>query len=222
MVETLRIVVLSDTHGLHDAVEVPDGDILIHAGDFTLRGSLDELRSFNDFLGKQPHQFKLVIAGNHDFCFQHLPNESRNILTNAQYLQDEATTISGVKFYGSPWQPWFMNYAFNLPRGEQLREKWARIPEDTDVLITHTPPFGLLDKTFEDEAVGCVDLMDRIEAVRPKLHLFGHIHECYGVTKNKHTTFGNASNCTLQYQALNPPLVFDFPTDDSAVLKSHH
>ncbi|MBA3534089.1 MAG: metallophosphatase domain-containing protein [Ardenticatenales bacterium] len=207
---TLTIVALSDTHSLHGQLAIPDGDILLHAGDITRQGDIADVVEFNAFLGTLPHRHKVVIAGNHDFCFERLPNRCRQLLTNAIYLEDESVTLEGIKIYGSPWQPWFHDWAFNLARGEPLRRKWALIPPDTDILITHGPPLGHGDRTTLNEVVGCADLLEAVQRLRPRYHLFGHIHEAYGVTRNEHTTFINASSCTFKYTATNPPIVFDY------------
>ena len=206
----LKIVAISDTHGHHHQVQIPDGDILVHAGDLTSHGKLDEVAAFNVFLGTLPHTHKVIIAGNHDFCFERQPTESRALLTNGLYLQDEAISIEGIKFYGSPWQPWFYNWAFNLERGPAIRAKWDLIPKDTDILITHGPPYGHGDRTARREFVGCKDLLDVVEQIRPYAHIFGHIHEGYGITNNSDTAFLNASTCTLTYEAINAPLVFQY------------
>lgn len=187
------IVCVSDTHGFHDQTDVPDGDILLHAGDLTKHGHLGDATDFNQWLGTLPHRHKIVIAGNHDFCFQREPDRARARLTNAIYLQDEAATIEGFHFYGSPWQPWFFDWAFNLERGPEIAAKWALIPDNTDILITHGPPLGFGDKTVRGEAVGCADLLDRIRVVKPKLHVCGHIHEAAGVVRDGATLFVNAS-----------------------------
>lgn len=205
----MRIVAISDTHMLHDKLVVPDGNVLIHAGDLTNKGSLDDVRRFNDFLGKWSHPHKIVIAGNHDFCFQRWRADAEALLTNAVYLQDKSIEIDGIHFYGSPWQPWFYDWAFNLRRGAEIREKWDLIPIDTDVLITHGPPFGIGDQNIQGQYVGCRELLEAVERVHPKLHIFGHIHEGYGITHNEHTTFINASTCDVGYKPVNPPLVFD-------------
>lgn len=191
----MRLVVLSDTHGRHRHLAVPDADVLIYAGDFgAWTGSLDELDDFNAFLGELSHPHKLVIAGNHDFCFERDGGNARRALSNADYLQDESVEIEGVRFYGSPWQPEFLNLAFNLPRGEPLRQKWMLIPADTDVLITHAPPHGIGDKTHGGSHVGCEDLLARVREIKPRLHVFGHIHESRGKFEVGDTLFVNA--CT--------------------------
>ncbi len=189
----MKIVCISDTHSRHDLTEVPDGDILVHAGDITVRGSLDDVESFDRWLGTLPHRYKVVICGNHDFCFQKAPSEARARITNAIYLEDSGCEIEGLKFYGSPWQPWFGGWAFNLPRGDALAAVWSLIPTGLDVLITHGPPEGILDLTRHGEAVGCRDLLDRVLEVQPRLHVFGHIHEAAGQRIVEGITFVNAS-----------------------------
>jgi Icc-related predicted phosphoesterase len=206
----MKFVLVSDTHAFHDNLYIPGGDVLIHAGDLTHMGELNDVVAFNDFLGTLPHSHKIVIAGNHDFCFERIPGEAIPLLTNATYLQDSAVTIDGVKFYGSPWQPWFGDWAFNRHRGSHIREKWELIPGDTDVLITHGPPFGYLDKTYHERHVGCRDLMATITRLKPKLHVFGHIHEAYGIAQNQHTTFVNASICNLDYDPANRPVEYNW------------
>lgn len=189
----LTIVCVSDTHGFHDRTVVPDGDVLVHAGDLTRRGELDDVARFDAWLAGLPHRHKVVICGNHDWCFQRRPVESRGRLRHAIYLQDESVVIEGLRFYGSPWQPWFLDWAFNLPRGPEIAAKWAMIPDDTDVLVTHGPPFGLLDEARRGGNVGCADLLARVQQVRPRLHVFGHIHEAAGVVRVGETVFVNAS-----------------------------
>ena len=208
---SIRLVAISDTHGLHRHLTIPDGDILIHAGDITGHGQVEQVADFNEWLGTLPHRHKIVIAGNHDFCFEDQPVETAALLTNCIYLFDEAITLDGLYFYGSPWQPWFFDWAFNLQRGAEIRAKWELIPKETDVLITHGPPLGYGDLTSRGECVGCTDLLESVRQKRPKLHIFGHIHEGYGVKRNQHTTFINASSCNLQYRPVQRPIVFDWP-----------
>ena len=131
----MRIVCISDTHARHHFTVVPDGDVLIHGGDITRRGSLEDVESFDRWLGTLSHKHKIVICGNHDFCFQESAAEARARITNAMYLQDSGCEIDGISFYGSPWQPYFGGWAFNLPRGEELAKVWAEIPVGVDVKI---------------------------------------------------------------------------------------
>jgi len=206
----ISVVAISDTHGFHQSIDVPPGDILIHAGDLTHHGEMAEVEKFNDFLGTLPHPAKIVIAGNHDFCFERDPQACAAILKNGIYLQDQAVTIQGIRSYGSPWQPWFYDWAFNLQRGFEIRAKWDLIPENTDILITHGPPFSHGDQTSGGEQVGCTDLLEVIEKIKPKMHVFGHIHEGYGLTRNESTIFINASICDEFYQPQNAAMVYKY------------
>jgi Icc-related predicted phosphoesterase len=208
-----KIVCLSDTHNYHEQIRVPDGDILIHAGDATGRGTIDEIVSFNHWFADLPNRHKIFVAGNHDWLFETSNRYARTLLDSSiHYLQDSFVEIEGLKFYGSPWQPRFFDWAFNLTRGAELAEKWRLIPADTDVLITHCPPFGVLDevpKQYWTENTGCEELRKRIEVVRPKLHIFGHIHCGYGQAEKFGVRFVNASNCDESYEPVNPSIVFD-------------
>ena len=175
----MRIVCLSDTPLAHERakIRIPDGDILIHAGDGTIEGTVREFMDFNRWLAHFHHRHKVLIAGNHDRLFEKDPNLARSIVSHAIiYLQDSVVEIEGLRIYGSPWQPEFQNWAFNLPRGPRLREKWNRIPEETDILVTHGPPAGILDQTPHGEHVGCQDLREVVERIQPKVHVFGHVH----------------------------------------------
>lgn len=204
-----RIVCISDTHNRHKKIAIPDGDILIHAGDMSGRGLPDEIRAFDRFLMTLPHPHKVVIAGNHDFLFEKEPERARALMAHCIYLQDQEATVCGLRIWGSPWQPWFFNWAFNLARGPEIAAKWSLIPDGIDILVTHGPPLGHGDRVDRGEAVGCADLLQAIRRVRPKLHIFGHIHEGYGITEAEGTRFINASTCTLDYEAKNPPIVID-------------
>lgn len=188
-----RIVALSDTHGGHRRLEVPEGDILIHAGDMTRGGSLESLRDVDEWLGQFPHPHKLVVAGNCDYCFERDQERARQVLSNARYLQDESVEIDGLRIWGSPWQPIFLNMAFNVERGEALARKWEAMPDELDVLITHGPPRGILDRTSRGEEVGDRALRTRIEQVQPKLHIFGHVHESSGETAVDGVHYVNAA-----------------------------
>ncbi len=189
----MRIVCVSDTHSWHDRTVVPEGDILVHGGDITRKGSLEDVAKFDRWLSTLPHRHKVVICGNHDFCFQTEPEVARTCITNAHYLEDAGCEIEGLRFYGSPWQPWFGGWAFNLETRDELAATWAKIPLDTDVLLTHGPPAGILDLTHRGEHVGCHDLLARVFEVKPRLHVFGHIHEAVGWTEIDGITFVNAS-----------------------------
>ncbi len=204
----MKLVIISDTHGFHREVTVPAGDVLIHCGDITKRGNIAELDDFNEWLGELPFKHRLVIAGNHDWCFEKAREASEAKLTNAIYLQDSEAVIDHVKFYGSPWQPRFYDWAFNLDRGLALKEKWDLIPKNTDVLITHGPPKYTLDINSGDSYTGCADLNTAVFGIAPLVHCFGHIHEAYGRFLNSFlgTEFVNASICDLWYNPVNKPI----------------
>jgi len=200
-----KIVAVSDTHGKHRRVDVPDGDVLVHAGDFTGSGALRDIEEIDEWLSEFPHPTKILVAGNCDSVCEMSPDRVRDSLTEARYLEDEALEVDGLEFWGSPWQPIFLNMAFNLPRGEELAEKWELIPEETDVLVTHGPPAGILDRTSRGEEVGDEELLARVTDIRPDLHIFGHVHESTGVEERLGTTFVNAA-CNAPNDS---PFVFD-------------
>lgn len=209
----MRIVCLSDTHNCHREIKVPDGDILIHAGDATNIGRADEIVLFNKWFANLPHKYKIFVAGNHDWLFETNNNYARRLLSDKIiYLQDSSVEIEKLKFYGSPWQPRFFDWAFNLMRGAEIAEKWKLITDDVDILITHGPPQGMLDEVprqYFVENTGCEELRKRVEIVRPKLHIFGHIHCGYGQTEQFGVRFVNASNCNEDYKPSQPPIVID-------------
>jgi Icc-related predicted phosphoesterase len=204
-----RIVCISDTHMRCRQVAIPEGDILIHAGDLTGRGSLAELGGELDWLRSLPHAHKVVIAGNHDFCFERLADEARALCGGLTYLEDAEAVVMGLRIWGSPWQPWFHDWAFNLRRGPEIRAKWDLIPAGIDVLVTHGPPFGLGDRTIEGDDVGCEDLLAAIGRIRPRHHVCGHIHEGWGMREKDGTAFINASLCDRAYRPVQKPIAFD-------------
>ncbi len=212
-----RIVCLSDTHNCNSQIDVPDGDILIHAGDATITGTVEEVKRFNAWFAKLPHRLKIFVAGNHDWLFERNNELARTLLdTKIIYLQDSETKIADLKIYGSPWQPRFYDWAFNLNRGYELAAKWKLIPDDVEILITHGPPNGILDLVPRhgwDENTGCEELLKRVQEIagfgKLKLHVFGHIHCGYGTEENFGVKFVNASNCDEQYNPSQPPIVID-------------
>ncbi|KAK7065818.1 Metallophosphoesterase mpped2 [Halocaridina rubra] len=217
----VRFVCLSDTHNrTSDMIHsVPDGDVLLHAGDFTRNGTQHEARKFNDWLGTLPHPYKIVIGGNHELLLDAEAStigravDPSEVLSNAtSYLCDSSVTVHGLKIYGAPWTPVYHVMAFNVIRGSPIRKKWDRIPKKVDVLMTHGPPLGRGDRSWRKEHCGCVDLLHTIQKrVKPKFHVCGHIHEGYGITSDGHTTYINASICDVAYEPVNAPIVFDLP-----------
>jgi Icc-related predicted phosphoesterase len=207
----LRIVLISDTHECHRNVNVPDGDILVHAGDFTLFSqSYAAIRDFNVWLGELPHRYKLVIPGNHEYFLEE-DRSSRSLLSNATLLIDESIEIEGLRFWGSPTTPLY-GVAFGLSEATDRRNAYARIPGDTDVLITHTPPYGLLDVNLHTGShEGCSELFEAVKRIQPSLHVFGHIHGAHGTLMAGATTFVNASLAGLDGGIAYSPIVVGFP-----------
>ena len=205
----MKFVCMADTHELHDHFKVPDGDVYINAGDFTNLGTEDAIISFNEHLSSLPHKYKIIIAGNHDFLFERHPKRAESLLTNCIYLKDSAIVIKNIKIYGSPYTPWFHDWAFNLHRGKPLKEKWDLIPSNTDILITHGPPLGHGD-LVSNSREGCEDLLNRIKQINLKYHIFGHIHEGYGITREGQTILINASSIDELYEPINQAIVFEF------------
>lgn len=213
----MHVVCISDTHSCNGQIAVPDGDLLIHSGDATVNGTIDEIERFNSWFAGLPHEHKIFVAGNHDWLFETDNIKARGLLDpSIIYLQDSAIEIAGSKIYGSPWQPRFYDWAFNLSRGPEMAEKWALIPDDLDVLITHGPPNGILDAVARASGIdhaGCEELIKRVgkihEAGRLKAHIFGHIHCGYGSKVKSGVRFVNASTCDEQYRPIQPPIVFE-------------
>jgi len=213
----MRITFISDTHTKHYHIpkeHLPGGDMIIHCGDISSRGYREEVRLFLEwFTDLDSYTHKVFIAGNHDFFFEENPLQSTELVQeypNIIYLQDNMVEIEGIKIYGSPWQPEFYNWAFNLPRnGDKLKEKWKAIPENIDILITHGPPFGCLDKTIQGQSVGCEILTEEIKRINPIIHCFGHIHYSYGYMQRDNINFINACSLGENYVYQNKPLNID-------------
>jgi predicted phosphodiesterase len=226
----MKITILSDTHTKHRYCEndLPGGDLLIHAGDFMNSGynPIEAMEFFRWFDEIDNYDFKVFIAGNHDRWMQDKSEESRGILTGyktIEYLQDDwmivgdsdphDPNVNTAKIYGSPWQPEFYNWAFNLPRnGEELKSKWDMIPEGTDILITHGPAWGFLDDVEGNRNVhlGCELLAERIKQIKPKIHICGHIHSGHGHYYDGHTHYFNASVLDERYSYSHLPWNIDW------------
>ncbi len=202
---------IADTHARHRRMRLPKGDVLIHAGDVSYRGEKLEIEDFLTWFRKQEFAHKIFIAGNHDFLFEKakLKDLDQIIPPDIIYLNDNGTTIDGINIWGSPITPKFFNWAFNRSRGEDIRKHWEMIPQNTDLLITHGPPYGILDQVANEQHVGCKDLLNTIKELKPKVHVFGHIHESYGTTKNLGIKFINASQVNESYDLINKPIIFE-------------
>ena len=228
---------------------LPKGDVLIHAGDISNKGGEKDVKDFIDwFQNLGGWDQKIFISGNHDYCFErinkpsykgnyewlsHLMSIENLSQSDVTYLEDSFITIESdefsrpIKFYGSPWQPWFYDWAFNLPRrGDELKNKWDMIPDDTDVLITHGPPNEIRDFVSNwrqgDMNVGCELLRYQLEnRLKPILHIFGHIHGAYGAALIKDTLYVNAATCTERYIPSNKPIVVELNEVDGQIIATY-
>lgn len=219
----MKIISISDTHCRLRKVRVPEGELLLHAGDLTFSGDIPEMSQELRELGRVAKEFKhgcIVIPGNHDRLGEWNPTLLKQMCVDQglTLLVHESIEIEGFKIFGSPYTPLFHNWAFNIFRGEGLAEKWAQIPDDTNILMTHGPAMGILDEVttfngknceWEVENVGCLDLYNRIQQLKNlKLHVFGHIHPAAGSKQINGVTYINASTCNEQYKPINPPIIF--------------
>jgi Icc-related predicted phosphoesterase len=205
----MKLTFFSDTHTKHEKVQFSGGDVLIFCGDLTRRGDLSEVKEFSKFLSNLNYKYKIVIAGNHDFSFEDERKELAEDIFSKDgiiYLNDSGIEIDGIKFWGSPIQPWFQDWAFNRARGEEIALHWNLIPQGTDVLITHGPPSGILDLCYHGERVGCSDLLKTVKEIKPKIHAFGHIHESAGTIRIDETLYVNACSLNKFYEYLFPPI----------------
>jgi Icc-related predicted phosphoesterase len=214
----MKITFISDTHNKHEYLTskaydniLGSGDVLVHAGDISMMGKTGEIKSFLDWFSNVDYTHKIFIAGNHDWGFELVSDIAPEYKEKGvHYLFDNMVELDGVKIYGSPWQPEFYDWAFNLPRGEKLAEKWAKIPEGLDILVTHGPAYGMVDHTIQGLNVGCQDLLNRILDVKPKIHVCGHIHWAYGQKSFHGTEYLNASTLNERYEYENKPIVIEY------------
>jgi predicted phosphodiesterase len=234
----MRITVISDTHTRHDDItnDLPGGDLLLHSGDFMNSGygEKDIVNFCKWFDAIDNYDTKVFIAGNHDRLFENQPELAKEIYSSYKsinYLQDEELSLyfdgpngefpeDNIHIYGSPWQPAFYAWAFNLPRnGIELAGKWEGIPSNTDILLTHGPAWGTLDtvKGREWDNLGCEMLAERIQIVKPKIHVCGHIHSGYGYEFKDGTHFFNASVLDERYEYTQKPMTFDWDKETNTI-----
>jgi Icc-related predicted phosphoesterase len=206
----MKLCVISDTHRQHWNIKVPKCDLFIFAGDAEINGLLP-LHDFNDWLGtiKAPLGC-VVVGGNHDSELERIgKKECKRLLTNCVYLENEFVEIGGLKIWGSPFSPFFNNWSF-MRHDNDLKEIWASIPLETEILITHCPPFGILDQVLpRDDSQGSRTLKDSVKEIHPYLHLFGHIHEGYGRHTDGKTDCYNVSVLDEQYKVANPVTIIE-------------
>jgi Icc-related predicted phosphoesterase len=212
----IRLILISDTHGKHDQLnddllKLNDDitTIILHAGDISNTGAYIQINRFLDWYAGLPFKHKIFIAGNHDFGFEHM-NDIQDAYKGKGviYLMDSHVEVEGLNIYGSPWQPRFYDWAFNVDRN-RLEEKWKLIPEGMDIIMTHGPVHGILDYTPTNMHVGCEALYDRIIQLKPKIYLSGHIHYARGVQSFNDTMFVNASVLDESYTYTNKPFVIE-------------
>lgn len=205
------LALLSDTHGKHRSVNVPECDIVLHAGDVSHFGDKAAVHDFVEWLYEQPARYKVFIAGNMDYFAEAHESLLRSMLPpGVFYLQNESLTLGGITLYGAPQTPRYHNTAFNVNRGKALAAYWQHIPDDTDILITHGPPYGILDTTRYGEQVGDRMLAEHVLRVSPKLHLFGHIHEASGQHETDRTRYVNAAIVDADYRPVKSPVLLDW------------
>lgn len=206
----MKLCIISDTHMKHKFVDLKtcEADVIVHCGDITGNGGSGAITMFLDwFAGLDQFKHKIFIAGNHDWLFEKNNVLARELVPdNVIYLEDEEVIIDGIKFYGTPVQKIFCNWAFNRHES-RLAQHWMMIPDDVDVLITHSPPYGIRDYV-SDGCQGSPSLYKEVvERIRPKIHAFGHIHEGYGIKEMDGIKFINASNLDGHYNCINDPFV---------------
>jgi predicted phosphohydrolase len=184
----LRVVCISDTHGFHRELELPHGDILVRAGDLLPdENQAEALADLDDWLGTLPIKHRVVIADNRDLLFASKPTQARKMFTNAVYLENSGVELLGLRFWGCPVTPVVKEMAFTVDRSFASRKYWDKVPEGTDVLITHGPPFHVLDKEGPlFSHLGCSEITRAVLRVKPRLHVFGHVHGGYGKEAGPH------------------------------------
>ena len=226
----MKIMFLSDTHGRHLEItelygELPYVDIIVHSGDCTRYGEFEETDLFMNWFSKQNSKHKVLVAGNHDFVLQQMDRRNWLLANNygVTYLEDSFINIDGIGIYGSPWSPVFGMWAFMKNRNAELDEVWQKVPTDgsVDLLVTHTPRYGRFDVSVRGNYnVGCEMLANRINDIHPKVHVFGHIHECGGMIKEETEVplegmiSLNASLLNIRYVLANPIWIWDTDTND--------
>lgn len=214
----MKICIISDTHSYHRDIIMPEADMLICAGDLSFRGEMNIIEDFSNWMKGLPYKHKITIFGNHETGTEYgkKRDPALRMIRDAgiHYLENSKVVINGLKIFGSPVTPTFFNWEYNVDRGAPIAKVWANIPDDTDILITHGPPLGILDEAPRGvmgyENVGCEDLLKRVlELKQLKAHCFGHIHNGYGLKTEHGIQFVNASICTENYKPTNLPIVID-------------
>ncbi len=206
----MKIIFISDTHGLHSELKLPKGDVIIHGGDISDYGEKEEIIDFLDWFKKLNYSKKIFIGGNHDLYLDENPVDFLDILpSNVINLRHNSIEIDGVKIWGSPTTPDFNGWAFGKRR-EEMKQHWEFMPKSMDILLTHSPPFGILDKSSQWKSLGCEYLKLKVKEIKPKYHLFGHIHASYGQVEIDGTKYINGSNLDSIKGIVNPPIEIEY------------
>lgn len=207
----MRIICISDTHNKHESLLIPSGDIIVHAGDFTESGTKGETERFLKWFSRLPHSYKILVPGNHDFYMEkHLEDLHSIVPKNIHVLINRELTIQNIRFWGSPYTPGDGSWAFNETQGVNMLKHWENIPAHTDLLITHSPPYGILDELDNKIHIGCDKLAKIINKLCLPYHIFGHVHNDYGIVRTRDTVFLNACSLDNRYRTINAPLVVHY------------
>lgn len=206
----MRIAIVSDTHGRHRELPPIEADLLLHCGDgIAGRGwGREALADLDAWFGEQAVDEVVCVGGNHDHAVQQALARGERPFVHARCLVDETVTVGGLRIHGAPWTPELVGWAFYRDAAE-LRRAWAGIPEDLDVLLTHTPAGGTLDRSSSGRSCGCVHLQAALERARPRLHAFGHIHASGGVARQPGGLAVNAAVIERGARGLRPPVLVD-------------
>lgn len=224
----MKVTFISDTHTRHKRLQLSGGDMLIFSGDFMSSGyNISEVNDFIEWFKSQPYAYKICVAGNHDrYCEAYPSYMIKDMFEKyyddgVRYVCDEEIEIEGKRIYGTPYQPYFCGWAFNIKDENELVNIYKKIPENLDILITHCPPYGVLDKSHKprlihgttgEEHLGSKELLNVIDFMEnpPKYHCFGHIHGDGGKTEvDGGVTFINASVCNEDYVPVNKIITMD-------------
>lgn len=207
----MKICVISDVHGKWNKITIPECDILISCGDFSFQGEKHMVEDFHAWLNKQPAKHVISVMGNHETWVEKNFQEAKQLAIQkcprVHFMDEGLVEIEGLSIWCSAITPFFCNWAWNR-YPEEIKDHWDKIPLDIDILVTHGPPYGILDKTVRGDLTGCQDLLNKLLKTKVKYHLFGHIHESYGTLSQNNITFINASICDENYKPINKPIVF--------------
>jgi Icc-related predicted phosphoesterase len=215
------ITVISDTHWRHEELRLPPGDLLIHCGDmFSLGDASRSIRQMDEWFGRQKFKLILCTGGNHDRELQSALSQSPQPFKNAHFLSDELVEFQGLRIYGAPWVPDLPTHAF-FKSARALGKHWAKIPPTPDILVTHTPPKGILDASSRGRSYGCEGLARELARVAPSVHCFGHVHASAGSAKVGETLFINASSIESGTGRVKPPVTFSLSPRGSAQVPAH-